>query len=93
MNQGHCHPTILSALHKQADLLTLTRLHFFLQFWSKPYKLFLSRAFYNDCLGEFEEYACKMFGYDRLLAMNTGVEGGETALKLARLLLRSIFVG
>ena len=34
-----------------------------------------------------------MFGYDRLLAMNTGVEGGETALKLARLLLRSIFVG
>ena len=25
-----------------------------------------------------------MFGYDRLLAMNTGVEGGETALKLAR---------
>jgi len=50
--------------------------------------LFLSRAFYNDCLGEFEEFACKMFGYDRLLAMNTGVEGGETALKLARLLLR-----
>ena len=55
--------------------------------------MFLSRAFYNDCLGEFEEFACKMFGYDRLLAMNTGVEGGETALKLARLLLRSIFVG
>ena len=46
--------------------------------------MFLSRAFYNDCLGEFEEFACKMFGYDRLLAMNTGVEGGETALKLAR---------
>ena len=55
--------------------------------------MFLSRAFYNDCLGEFEEFACKMFGYDRLLAMNTGVEGGETALKLARLLLRFIFVG
>ena len=34
-----------------------------------------------------------MFGYDRLLAMNTGVEGGETGLKLARLLLRFIFVG
>jgi ornithine--oxo-acid transaminase len=43
-----------------------------------------SRAFYNDVLGEFEEYACKLFGYDRLLAMNTGVEGGESALKLAR---------
>jgi len=67
VNQGHCHPKILDALHKQADILTLT-----------------SRAFYNDCLGEFEEYACKLFGYDRLLAMNTGVEGGETACKLAR---------
>ena len=43
-----------------------------------------SRAFYNDCLGEFEEFACKLFGYDRLLPMNTGVEGGETANKLAR---------
>jgi len=43
-----------------------------------------SRAFYNDVLGEFEEYATKLFGFDRLLAMNTGVEGGETALKLAR---------
>ncbi len=32
-----------------------------------------SRAFYNDVLGEFEEYACKLFGYDRLLAMNTGI--------------------
>jgi len=43
-----------------------------------------SRAFYNDVLGEFEEYICKLFGYDRVLAMNTGVEGGETACKLAR---------
>lgn len=43
-----------------------------------------SRAFYNDALGEFEEYAAKLFGYDKLLAMNTGVEGGETANKLAR---------
>ena len=41
-----------------------------------------SRAFYNDCLGEFEEFACTMFGYDRLLPMNTGVEGGETACKV-----------
>merc|ERR1711936_97287 len=67
VNQGHCHPKIIAALHQQSIKLTLT-----------------SRAFYNDCLGEFEEFACKMFGYDRLLAMNTGVEGGETALKLAR---------
>ena len=51
-------------------------------FWS--WTNLCSRAFYNDCLGEFEEFACNMFGYDRLLAMNTGVEGGETALKLAR---------
>ena len=31
-----------------------------------------SRAFYNDALGEFEEFACKLFGYDKLLPMNTG---------------------
>lgn len=43
-----------------------------------------SRAFYNDVLGEFEEYASKLFGYDKILPMNTGVEGGETACKLAR---------
>lgn len=43
-----------------------------------------SRAFYNDVLGEFEEYMCNYFGYDRVLPMNTGVEGGETAIKLAR---------
>ena len=43
-----------------------------------------SRAFYNDVLGEYEEFATKLFGYDKLLPMNTGVEGGETACKLAR---------
>lgn len=43
-----------------------------------------SRAFYNDVLGEFEEYATKYFGYDKLLPMNTGAEADETALKLAR---------
>jgi len=67
VNQGHCHPRIVEALKKQADVLTLT-----------------SRAFYNDVLGELEEYACNLFGYQRLLPMNTGVEGGETACKLAR---------
>lgn len=43
-----------------------------------------SRAFYNNVLGEFEEYTTKLFGYDKLLPMNTGVEGSETAVKLAR---------
>ncbi|CDS42605.1 Aminotransferase class III [Echinococcus multilocularis] len=44
----------------------------------------VSRAFYTDLLGEYEEYITKLFGYDKVLPMNTGVEGGETALKLAR---------
>ena len=43
-----------------------------------------SRAFYNDVLGEFEEYTTKLFGYDKLLPMNTGVEAAETSVKLAR---------
>jgi len=43
-----------------------------------------SRAFHNDCLGEYAEYVTNYFGYDRVLPMNTGVEGGETAVKLAR---------
>lgn len=67
VNQGHCHPKILSALKKQADILTLT-----------------SRAFFSDVLGEYEEYITRLFGYDKVLPMNTGVEGGETACKLAR---------
>ncbi|KAH8373307.1 hypothetical protein KR009_000390 [Drosophila setifemur] len=43
-----------------------------------------SRAFFSDALGEYEEYVTKLFGYDKVLPMNTGVEGGETACKLAR---------
>jgi len=43
-----------------------------------------SRAFYNNVLGEFEEYVTKYFGYDKVLPMNTGAEADETALKLAR---------
>ena len=43
-----------------------------------------SRAFYNDVLGSYEQYITEYFGYDRVLPMNTGVEGGETAVKLAR---------
>lgn len=67
VNQGHCHPRIISALVEQANHLTLT-----------------SRAFYNDALGEYEKFITDYFGYDRVLPMNTGVEGGETAVKLAR---------
>lgn len=43
-----------------------------------------SRAFHNDVLGKYEEFITKYFGYDRVLPMNTGVEGGETAVKLCR---------
>ena len=67
VNQGHCHPKIISALKDQANTLTLT-----------------SRAFYNNTLGEYEKFITNFFGYDKLLPMNTGVEGGETANKIAR---------
>ena len=43
-----------------------------------------SRAFHNDVLGEYEQYITNLFGFDKVLPMNTGVEGGETANKLAR---------
>jgi ornithine--oxo-acid transaminase len=67
VNQGHCHPRIISSLIEQAGKLTLT-----------------SRAFHNDALGEYEEFITGMFGYDRVLPMNTGVEAVETAMKLSR---------
>merc|ERR1712137_144189 len=44
----------------------------------------VSRAFYSDALGEYAKFATEYFSYDRILPMNTGVEGGETAVKLAR---------
>lgn len=43
-----------------------------------------SRAFHNSLLGEFEEYITRYFGYDKVLPMNSGAEGDETALKLCR---------
>jgi len=43
-----------------------------------------SRAFYNSVLGEFEKYITEFFGYDKVLAMNSGVEAVETGLKLCR---------
>lgn len=67
VNQGHCHPAIISALTEQAQSLTLT-----------------SRAFYNSSLGIFEEYVTRLFGYDKVLPMNSGAEAVETAIKLAR---------
>jgi ornithine--oxo-acid transaminase len=55
------------------------------RFLEQAQKLTLtSRAFYNSKLGEYEKYITEFFGYDKVLPMNTGVEGGETAVKLAR---------
>ncbi|XP_055336801.1 ornithine aminotransferase, mitochondrial-like [Paramacrobiotus metropolitanus] len=73
VNQGHCHPDILKALVDQASVLTLA-----------------SRAFYNNVLGKerciiYErKIISSLFGYDKVLPMNTGVEANETACKLAR---------
>ncbi|KAL5491819.1 hypothetical protein EMCRGX_G017189 [Ephydatia muelleri] len=44
----------------------------------------VSRAFYSDSLADFEEYATKLFGYSRILPMNTGVEAADLSIKLAR---------
>jgi len=43
-----------------------------------------SRAFYNDMLGKYEKFATELFGFDKLLPMNTGAEAVETALKISR---------
>lgn len=43
-----------------------------------------SRAFYNDKLGDFEEFMCKLFGYEKALIMNSGVEAVESAMKICR---------
>ncbi|MBC7807932.1 MAG: ornithine--oxo-acid transaminase, partial [Akkermansiaceae bacterium] len=44
----------------------------------------VSRAFHSNLLGEYAQFITGYFGYDKVLPMNTGVEGGETAIKLAR---------
>lgn len=44
----------------------------------------VSRAFYSDQLGNYEKFMTDLLGFDRLLPMNTGVEGGESACKIAR---------
>ena len=43
-----------------------------------------SRAFYNSSLGKYEQFICDYFGYDKVLPMNTGAEGVETAIKICR---------
>ncbi len=43
-----------------------------------------SRAFHSNLLGTYAQFITQYFGYDKVLPMNTGVEGGETAIKLAR---------
>ncbi|KAJ0182343.1 hypothetical protein K1T71_001712 [Dendrolimus kikuchii] len=54
-------------------------------FFEQAKKLTLvSRAFYSDQLGKYEKFMTGIFGFDRLLPMNTGVEGGESACKIAR---------
>ncbi len=68
VNQGHCHPKIVEAMTEQA----------------KKVGFLTSRAFYNNVLGEWEEYITKYFGYDKVLPMNSGAEADETALKLCR---------
>lgn len=67
VNQGHCHPRIITALTNQAQKLALT-----------------SRAFYNAELGTYEKFVTELFGFDRVLPMNTGAEAVETAIKIAR---------
>src|SRR5690554_3398872 len=43
-----------------------------------------SRAFYNNVLGAYEEFITSYFGYQKVLPMNTGAEGVETAIKICR---------
>ncbi len=67
VNQGHCHPRLVSVLTDQAKKLTLT-----------------SRAFHSDLLGRYAKKMNEVFGYDKVLPMNTGVEAVETTIKLCR---------
>ena len=67
VNQGHCHPKLVSVMRKQCRNLTLT-----------------SRVVMNENLNKWSEYITNIFGYDKVLAMNSGAEAVETAMKLAR---------
>ena len=67
VNQGHCHPKLVSVMRKQCRKLTLS-----------------SRVVMNENLNKWSEYITNIFGYDKVLAMNSGAEAVETAMKLAR---------
>lgn len=85
---------IVKALTDQANVLALTSRAFFNGEHPFPFHLtrrsstlthlIPSSLSHADVLGEYEEFVTKFFGYDKVLPMNTGVEGGETACKLAR---------
>ena len=68
VNQGHCHPRLLKSPGKPGE----------------PADLNLPGPSTNDVLGLYEQYITQLLGYDKVLPMNTGVEGGETAIKLCR---------
>ncbi|KAI6171324.1 Ornithine--oxo-acid aminotransferase [Aphelenchoides bicaudatus] len=68
INQGHCHPRLVEVMKNQIETLTLTA----------------SGAFHNNMVADYFEYMTELFGYQRILAMNTGVEAVDTAIKLAR---------
>jgi len=67
VNQGHCHPAILSAARTQMEKLCLT-----------------SRAFHNNVMGAFLRQIATLSGYEKVLPMNSGAEGVETAIKVMR---------
>lgn len=67
VNQGHCHPKLVSVMRSQCRNLTLT-----------------SRVVMNENLTTWSEYITNLFQYDKVLAMNSGAEAVETAMKLAR---------
>jgi ornithine--oxo-acid transaminase len=67
VNQGHCHPNIVSKLISQASQLTLS-----------------SRVVNSELLYNWAEYITNKFNYESVLAMNSGAEAVETAVKLSR---------
>ena len=67
VNQGHCHPKLVSVMNRQCSTLTLT-----------------SRVVQAENLFQWANYITNLFKYDKVLAMNSGAEAVETAMKLAR---------